>query len=76
MSDVTLEALARRVEALEKKVAELSRPKKDLAPAVAAEAADRWRAASEAAKALTDYDFSAWQKQRPLDQQHARDHLP
>jgi hypothetical protein len=40
-----------------------------------AEAAARWRAAEEAVKGLTNYDFAAWEEQRALDSRHAQDHL-
>lgn len=37
--------------------------------------ADRWQAAAEAVKGLTDYDFGAWEEQRAHDRQHGQDHL-
>ena len=73
MSGLTLEALAARVEALERKVAELSRP-----PASRPGTGD-WDAAAEAARQLREegnYDFDAWREQREFDLKHANDHLP
>lgn len=36
---------------------------------------DRWAAAAEAVKGLTDYDFAAWSDQRAFDAEHGEDHL-
>lgn len=35
----------------------------------------KWRAAAEAVRGLTDYDFEAWRKQREYDVKHAKDHV-
>jgi hypothetical protein len=43
-------------------------------PAAAASPAD-WDAAMQAARALDNYDFDAWRRQREVDRGHATDHL-
>jgi hypothetical protein len=69
MPELTLEALAKRVESLEKKVAELSQPA--IRPGTG-----NWDAAEMAISKLEDYDFNAQSDQDKYDQKHARDHLP
>jgi hypothetical protein len=74
MPELTLEALAARVEALEHKVAELTRP---VIPGFRPGTGD-WDAAAEAARQLREgtYDFDAWREQREYDLKHANDHTP
>ena len=71
MPELTLEALAARVEALERKVADLSRP----APPTGHRAPVDWDAVEKALLALEDYDFDACRRQRDYDLKHAEDHL-
>jgi len=68
MTELTLEALAARIEALEKKLAELTRP-------AARPGTGDWDAAEKAIRGLEDYDFDAWREQREFDLEHAEDHL-
>jgi hypothetical protein len=73
MSGLTLESLAARVEALEQKVAELSRP-----PALRPGSGD-WDAAAKAAaelRASDGIDYEAIREQNECDLRHANDHLP
>ncbi|MBA4063597.1 MAG: hypothetical protein C0501_07770 [Isosphaera sp.] len=72
MPELTLEALAARVEALEQKVAELTRP----APPAARRGPVDWDAVQKALLELEDYDFDAWREQREYDLKHANDHRP
>ena len=66
MNELTLESLAKRVEALEKQVAELTRP---------VIRTGNWDAVEKALRELEDYDFDAWREQREYDLKHAEDHL-
>ncbi len=69
MSQLTLEAVAERLEALERTVADLTRP------AIRAGTGD-WDAAAKAAAALrATYDFDAIRDQDECDLRHANDHL-
>jgi hypothetical protein len=36
----------------------------------------KWAAAAQAARELTDYDYEAWRRQRDYDLQQAHDHRP
>lgn len=74
MTEMTLEALARRVEALERQVAELARVA-PLPPGFRPGTGD-WDAAAKAVRELEDYDFDAWREQREYDLKHANDRLP
>jgi hypothetical protein len=38
--------------------------------------ADRWAAAAQAARELTDYDFDAWREQRDFDRLHGHPPQP
>lgn len=72
MSELTLEALARRVDALEQTVADITRT------ALIRRGTGDWDAAAEAARQLREggsYDFNAWRDQRDFDLKHAEDHL-
>lgn len=69
MTRLTLEAVAARLEALERKVAELARP------AIRSGTGD-WDAAEKAMRELEDYDFEAIRDQDECDRKHAGDHLP
>ena len=72
MTQLTLESLAARVEALERKVAELAR---SAAPTVRPGTGD-WDAFAKAAAALrATYDFDAIRDQDACDLRHANDHL-
>ena len=72
MTQLTLELLAERLEALERKVAELTR---SAAPAGRPGTGD-WGAFAKAAAALrTTYDFDAIRDQDECDLRHANDHL-
>jgi hypothetical protein len=63
------------VRAVEKFVASLRERHQGppLGNAEAGEGGDRWDAAAEAVKGLTDYDFGAWAGQRAFDRQHGQD---
>lgn len=69
MAQLTLETLAARIEALERKVAELTRP------AVRPGTGD-WDAAEKAMRELEDYDLDAIRDQDECDRKHAGEHLP
>ncbi len=69
MAELTLEALARRIEALERIVADFTRP------SVIRPGTGDWDAAAKAIRELEDYDFDAWREQRKFDLKHAEDHL-
>ena len=71
MNRPTLEAVLARLEVLERKVAELTRP-------ASLPGTGDWDAAAEAARRLREagtYDFDAWREQREFDLKHAEDHL-
>lgn len=73
MTQLTLEALAARIESLERQVAELARP---AVPTVRPGTGD-WDAFVKAAAALrATYDFDAIRDQNECDLRHANDHLP
>jgi hypothetical protein len=74
MQELTLESLAKRVEALEQKLAQLA-AQPPLNPGIRPGTGD-WDAAGKAVKELEDYDFDAWREQREFDRRHAEDHLP
>ena len=72
MAEVTLETLARRVEALERIVADFTRR------SVIRPGTGDWDTAAEAARQLREagtYDFDAWREQRAFDLKYAEDHL-
>ncbi|MBA4192567.1 MAG: hypothetical protein C0467_31755 [Planctomycetaceae bacterium] len=64
----TLEAVVARLETLERKVAQLTKP--TVRPGTA-----NWDAVEKAMRELEDYDFDAWREQREYDLRHATDHL-
>jgi hypothetical protein len=68
MGHLTLESLAQRVDALEEKVADLTRPK------VRPGNAD-WDTVDKAVRELEDYDSAAQRVQQDYDLKHAEDHL-
>ena len=71
MTQLTLEAVAERLEALERKVAELAKP------AIRPGTGD-WDAAAKAAaeiRANNGFDFDAIREQDECDLRHANDHL-
>lgn len=71
MAELTLENLARRIDVIERKLAELT------CPAMKPGTGD-WDAAAEAARQLREtgsYDYDAWREQREYDVKHANDHL-
>jgi hypothetical protein len=72
MTQLTLEAVAERLEALERKVAELTRS----APSAIRPGTGDWDAFAKAAAALrATYDFDAVRDQDECDLRHANDHL-
>jgi hypothetical protein len=68
MAELTLESLAARLEAVEQKLAEITRS------AIRPGTGD-WDAAEKAIRELEDYDFNAWKEQREHDFTRAEDHL-
>ena len=63
------------VRIVEKFVASLRGRHQGQPAAAAGPGGERWEAAAEAAKGLTDYDFGAWADQRAFDRRHGQDHL-
>jgi hypothetical protein len=73
MTELTLEGLALRIEALERKLAELS------GRSVVRPGTGDWDAAADAARQLREegsYYFDVQREQDQYDMEHAEDHLP
>lgn len=73
MTQLTLESLAERIDALERRVAELTRAKATVRPGTG-----DWDSAAKAAAAIrasNGFDFDALSDQDAYDLRHANDHL-